>query len=120
MAQIIPVTNDAYQTFETIIGSQSVRINLSYVEDVLGDSSDGWYVDLELLSDTPEIIIEGERLVSEQPVGAHLVNDFSGAIFAIPTTSPKRDLTGKSPWGTDHELIYLTQSEISDIQSAES
>ena len=115
MSQIIPVTNDAYQTFTTVLNSQRVRIGVSYIADVIGNSTNGWYINLTLLSSTPQIITLGEKLVGSQQVARSIVTDFIGSIIVIPTTSPSEDLTTLSPWGDTHQLVYFTPDQLANL-----
>lgn len=112
MAQIIPVTNDARQIFSTVLDTQQVELRLYYLEDLIGLSRSGWFLDLLLFTDATEVIANGQRLQTFQEVSKGLVNAFVGAIYVIPITSNIQDLTNREPWGQTHDLVYFTVSDL--------
>ena len=112
MAQRIPVTNDVRQTFSTILGTQKVRLRIYYVADTLSLGAAGWFCDLILLTDTPQIIVTGERLLTATQVAKDIITDFSGAIFVVPVTSPPQALNATEPWNITHQLVYFTAAEL--------
>ena len=114
MAQLISPTDDARQTFTTILNNQKVRLNIFYLESALDGLNNGWYADFILFSDTEEVIVQGQRLESLQAVGAGLLSDFDGAIIVVPITNPIQDLTDIEAWGTTHNLVYFTDEELND------
>ncbi len=101
--QRIPVTNDARQTFLTILNNVTVRMTVWYQS--VGGS---WYMKIE----TPEgrIITQGAKLNSGRSVLSGIIDDFIGSLVVVPVQSPVQDL-GRNPWGTTHNLIYMNEEE---------
>ena len=114
MSQLLAITNDARQTFTTIVGSQKIRLNIFYLEDQTEQLNNGWYCDLILITDTEEIITQGERLVSSVPISFNVPSDFTGYLIPIPITSPGQNLISIYAWDVTHQLVYFTQDEIDD------
>lgn len=114
MAQLITPTDDARQTFTVILDNQKVRLNLSFIETTLNDVPSGWYCDLILISDSEEVIVQGQRLVSTGIVGNPTISDFSGAIIPVPVTNPAQELTTLDAWSTTHNLVFFTLAELQE------
>ena len=117
MAQIIAVTNDARQTFTTVLNGQKVRLNAFFlVDNPQNGIVAGWYVDLFLIGATTDPVVQGTRLTSYISILDHLVTSFNGGIVPIPLTSPPTDLNSREPWGTTHLLVYFTNEELAGVE----
>ena len=114
MAQLITPTQDARQTFTTILDNQKVRINLAFLDSFIDNLNNGWYGDLILFTDTEETIVQGQRLESGSALGGGLISDFTGAIIVVPITNPIQDLISIDAWSTTHNLVYFSQDELND------
>ncbi len=114
MAQRIPLTNDVRQILTTVLDTQKVKLQVYFLEDYIGDSSNGWYCDLTLISGANNDVTLGEKLLSRQYVGRNIDTGLSGRIYVAPITTPEQDLTSGSPWNITHELVYFTETEVSD------
>ena len=101
--QGIPVTNDARQTFLTVLNDITVRLTIWYQS--VGGS---WFLRLE----TPEgrVITTGAKLNPGRSALAGIIDDFVGEIVVVPTESPVSDL-GRNPWGTSHILVFMSPAE---------
>jgi hypothetical protein len=105
--QIIPVTNDPInQTFNTVLGGVEVVLNIWYQ-----DISSGWYISMMFPNGTK--IISGARLNSSSRLLASTFSDFVGDIIPAPTLFPGEEL-GISPWGITHNLLYLTNADLTE------
>lgn len=102
--QTIPITNDARQTFTTILENQEVRITAWYQDD-----GDGWYITLEHVDG--RVIIQGARLNCSVPLLQDILVDFVGDIVPVPVAI-ETSILGRNPWGTTHTLSYLTPTEM--------
>jgi len=93
VAQIIPVTNDAAQSFRTVLGGQTVRIRL-----VWSDALERWT--LEVVG-----ILRASTVHSGLPIFSNVLTSFVGEIAAIPLTTPEQE-PGRNAWGSTHLLVY--------------
>ena len=94
MPQLIPLTDDARQTFRTLLGGQSVRIRAWWQP-----SDEHWY--LTLAWTDGRIIVAGVRLVEGgQPLAGHVL-EFSGRLDVMGAGPLVR-----SAWSTSHFLVY--------------
>ena len=119
MPQLIQITNDARQTFTTVLNNQRVRLVIYYLDDELDVATTGWFADLILLTQMPQPITLGERLNTFTFFAQDIVSDFTGAIIPVATTYPIPALTDRNPWGVTHQLIYLSQNEINTLDTIE-
>ena len=98
--QNIPLTNDARQTFRTILGGQSVRVTAWWQP-----FDKYWYVSLAWLDgrgiSSSMRLVEGGR-----PLRA-IVNDFKGGLLVTGSGVPRRN-----SFTEKHRLVYLTESEL--------
>lgn len=102
MAQLIALTDDARQTFRTILGGQNVRVRAWWQP-----LDENWYISLSNLDGTP--IITGLRLdEAARPVDGHLL-DFKGGLLIDGVGE-----VGRNAWTTTHRLVYLTEVEAVD------
>ena len=100
MAQHIPLTNDARQTFRTVLAGQPVRINVWW------QSLDKhWY--FSLLRPNREVIISAVRLNEQRRPMRAFVTDFKGEILVDGEGAPRR-----IAWTTGHRLIYIAQGDL--------
>ena len=94
MHQLIPLTDDARQTFRTLLGGQSVRVRAWWQP-----SDENWY--LTLAWTDGRIIVAGVRLVDDgQPFAGQML-DFAGSLDVQGTGSLSRNA-----WSTTHRLVY--------------
>lgn len=99
MAQLIPLSNDARQTFRCVLGSQSVRVRAWW------QPLDGyWYLSLATLARTP--IISAVRLVEGARPFSGAVLEFTGGLLV---SGPGE--VGRNAWTTTHRLLYLDATE---------
>jgi len=117
MPQFIPVTNDARQTFTTVLDSQRVRFTIYYLEDKTGNGKNGWFCNLILLSGTPEIIVLGQRLQTLSQVAKNIVTAFTGQIRVVPISAPSQDLTDSAPWESTHALAFFSENEVDELEA---
>lgn len=101
--QTIPVTNDARQTFTTVLDGQEVRILLWY--------ADAWYISLSYVGGVD--IVNGARLNCSTPLMQSILTPFIGDIIPVPSAS-ETSVLGRNAWGTTHILSYLTPQEVTD------
>jgi len=102
MQQIL-VSNDARQTFLTTLEGVSLRLNVWYQS--VGEA---WFIDVIQPDGTP--ITQGAKLNSGRSPLSGIISQLSGAIVPVPIELPIKDL-GRNPWGSTHNLIYMTRDE---------
>ena len=102
MAQLIALTDDAHQTFRTILGAQPVRVTA-----IWNPSDEYWYVSLANVDRTA--IVTGRRLVEAGRPLRGRVLDFEGELYVDGNGEP-----GRNAWASTHRLLYLTPSELGD------
>ena len=101
MAQQVILTDDARQTFRTVLDGQSVRVTVWWQPD-----DESWYISLAWLDRRP--IVSGVRLVSGGFPLRRVETDFLGELYVSgPNTEPMREA-----WSTTHEVLYLTREEL--------
>ena len=105
--QRIPATNDASQTFQTVLNDQTVTIKLDYLPN-----TGCWLMTLTAADGTE--YVNGARIQSGVPLLYTLSTAFEGDIIPIPLTKPARTM-GRNPWGNTHQLSYLTPDELREI-----
>ncbi len=107
MAQVVPLTDDARQTFRTSLGAQSVRLTLWWQP-----FDRAWYLSASFLDGTN--IINGVRLVEKGRPLDDVLTTFEGAFFIEGIGEP-----GRNAWTATHNLIYLTAAERADLPVTE-
>ena len=112
MAQLINPTNDARQSFTTVVGTQRIRVNLAYLEGIVANLVASWFIDLILLTDVETPIVQGWKLSTSVEVGYKLGSLLEGAIVPIPITAPSQDLVSIDAWGITHQLVYFTEQDL--------
>jgi hypothetical protein len=115
--QIISVTQDKRQRFTTVLENQRVDIVIYYIKDYIAGNS-GWFINMTLISSVNEVIVLGNRLNSFQFVARGVPTNFQGAIVPLPITVPFEDLTGETPWGVTHNLLYFSPDDLALLESA--
>ena len=108
--QVVPITNDARQTFTTIVNGQLLKVTAWY--QTVGA---GWFVTLEMPDS--EVLVQGARLNSQTPVLYGLVNGFNGDLVPTPIKSPYEEIP-RQAWGITHQLLYITGSEMEELSLA--
>ena len=97
MAQVVALTNDARQTFRTVLGGQSVRVTAWWQP-----LDEYWYMSLSRMNGAP--IISAVRLVeSGRPLSGQLL-EFSGQLIVDGRGDP-----GREAWTSGHRLIYVNE-----------
>ena len=100
MPQQIILTDDARQSFRTIVGGQGVRITAWW------NVVDGrWYLTLSRLDRT--VIAAGLRLVEGGRPLRGVMTDFAGELIVDGMGEP-----GRHAWAGSHRLLYLSPDEI--------
>ena len=100
MAQLIPLSDDARQTFRIILGGSTVRLRVWWQP-----LDENWYLSLAAPDTTP--IISGVRVdEAGAPLTARQL-DFEGGLL-VDGQGPVR----RRAWTTTHKLLYLTEAEV--------
>lgn len=102
--QLIPVTNDARQTFTTVLNGQEIRITMWY--QTIGG---GWYISLAFVNGTS--ITNGARLNCSNNVMRSVLSDFVGGIVPVPA-AVETSVIGRNGWNATHTLNYFTPDEL--------
>lgn len=101
MAQAIPLTHDARQTFRSILGGQSVRLTVWW-QPLTG----GWYVSLRFTDGRP--IAAGLRLCAGALPLRGYVTDFAGGLYLDGDGEPDR-----LAWmDATHRLLWIAPDEL--------
>lgn len=102
MAQLIPLTTDARQTFRTILGDQSVRVTAWWQP-----LDEHWYV--SIVRTDGSRVIDGARLVEGgRPLRGQVPDvPWEGELYVEGIGSP-----GRRAWAETHRLLYLTPAEL--------
>ena len=100
MADLIPLTADASQTFRVSLGGQAVRLSAWW-----NPTARGWYASLAWQD--RRSIIRGARLTEGGLPLDGLVTDFLGGLYV----DGEGDL-GREAWAGTHRLLYLTEAEL--------
>lgn len=103
--QILPLTNDFSQKFNTVLSSQAVDIRVSYQ-----DIGAGWFFYMSFSSG--EKIVSGYRINTGSPILKSISSDFIGDIICVPSIEKTSEPGKDQPWGNTHQLVYLTPSEL--------
>ena len=102
MAQRIPLTTRARETFRTILDGQPVRITVWWQPL---DAS--WYMSLTKATIAREPIVTGVRLLGQGvPLAGQALN-FKGQFYVEGLGDP-----GREAWGSTHKLLYLSEAEL--------
>ena len=100
MADQIPLTDDAAQTFRVNLGGQAVRLTVWW-----SPTTEGWYVSLAWQD--RRSIIRGARLTDGGLPLDGIVTDFVGGLYV----DGEGDL-GREAWLGTHRLLYVTLAEL--------
>ena len=100
MAQQIPFSTDARQTFRTTLGGQNVRFAAWWQP-----LDEYWYFSLHWLDRRP--IITGARLVQAGEPMNGLVTEFKGGFRVDGAGRP-----GRNGFTETHRLLYLAPGEV--------
>lgn len=103
--QKLPISNEANQTFSTVLNGTELKFHFWYQ-----DIGSGWFCDIEKI--TGEKIISGARINAMSPLLESTLTDFDGDIVPVALVSEE---LGREPWGNTHELVYFTPEEIDDL-----
>lgn len=95
MASIVRLTNDARQTFTTVLGGSSLRLTAWWQP-----SDDHWYLSVGDITHSVRLVERGLPL-------AGLDTGLDGQLFVYGDGAP-----GRQAWGSTHHLIYLTNAEL--------
>ena len=100
MADRIPLTDDAAQTFRVSLGGQAVRLTVWW-----SPTAEGWYASLAWQD--RRSIVRGARLTDGGLPLDGVVTDFVGGLYV----DGEGDL-GRTAWLGTHRLLYLTEAEL--------
>ena len=100
MAQRVPLSNNARQTFRCTLGGQLVRV-WAWWQPL----SEAWFISLALVSG--DRIIAGVRLgEGARPLRGSVLPGFAGELYVEGVGEPTRNA-----WGVTHRLLWVTSAE---------
>lgn len=101
MAQVIALTDDARQTFRTVLDGQSIRITAWWQP-----STEAWYATLQFVGG--DYIASGLRLTARSLILEDFVSDFRGCLWVDGDGEP-----GRHAWSAgSHRLLFLAAGEL--------
>ena len=98
--QLVPLTNDARQTFRTVLADQAVRVRAWWQP-----LDRNWYLSLQWPDQS--VIAASLRLVERGRPLRDFVTSFEGELYVFGSGEP-----GRTAWTDGHYLIHLTEEEV--------
>ena len=104
---ILPATNDPRQTMTVNLDGQNVDVSLWWQP-----LSSAWYVSVDTRAGVA--ITRGRQIAS----GVRLIRSaaFAGELVAVPAALEGADDLGERPWGSSHQLAWLSPSEVGSLK----